>query len=236
MSAKSYIITLSLTGTSAALVWAFLLPGMVDSSPAGGTRSQVKQVQTATSGKRLAGPAASAAELPAATGKAPAARIAGSVASSAASVRPLSPAERAAKVEQEANHDLRRLVELLNLDEAQQDHVFQALAKNSRHWTPEMQTTAVASPAGKRSPIASTPVTGDTAKTAPVESTPAKTDPLDEIMAALTPEQQEELMNDELDREAWWAEILPQILPDETVPAIDATGDVQKYEGSDVLE
>lgn len=231
MSAKSYIITLSFTGAAIALGWAFLLPGLNDSAA---PQRQVKQVRTATAGRHIPSSTASAADLHTAAGtREPATRVAGSVASAAAPVPTLSPAERAAKVELAANHDLRRLVELLDLNETQQDHVFQALARNSRHWTPDMQTTVAASAAGKKSPVASAPITGDAA---PVESAPAKSDPLDDILAALTPEQQEELMNDELDREAWWAEILPQILPDESVPGMDATGDVQQYEGAEVLE
>lgn len=50
---------------------------------------------------------------------------------------------RAAQVEQEANHDLKRLVKLLDLDEQQQDRIFQTLASRSADWHPLMRTTTL---------------------------------------------------------------------------------------------
>ena len=49
---------------------------------------------------------------------------------------------RAAKVEQEANHELARLVKLLDLSEEQQDKVFAALAQNSPNYHPSMGLAA----------------------------------------------------------------------------------------------
>lgn len=50
---------------------------------------------------------------------------------------------RAAQVEQEANHDLKRLVKLLDLDEDQQDRIFQTLASRSAEWHPLMRATTI---------------------------------------------------------------------------------------------
>lgn len=49
---------------------------------------------------------------------------------------------RAQRVEQEANHELRRLVPLLGLNEQQQDQVFAALASRSSSFVPGMRTTS----------------------------------------------------------------------------------------------
>ena len=66
---------------------------------------------------------------------------------------------------------------------------------------------------------------------------PASSDPMSEIMALLTPEQQAQLAEDEMNRTAWWEEMLPQILPSEQVPAINSgTPEVKQYEGAEVLE
>jgi hypothetical protein len=167
---------------------------------------------------------------------------------------------RAARVEQEANHDLRRLVKLLDLTEEQQDKVFQTLAEHSPAWTPALQvaSTSGASLAGKRAAEDYSPLpqagttpgyyskTPKTADTSPVPaSTPADTatgsDMMSEIMALLDPGQQDALLKEEMDRAAWWAEILPQITPPDDIPALDgstppAPGDSKAYEGSDVLE
>lgn len=175
---------------------------------------------------------------------------------------------RAARVEQEANHDLRRLVELLDLNETQQDRVFQTLVEHSPSWTPGMQSapaTGFASSAGKRSefdqpsgfsvapvlenpaakkPVADTPIADTPAVTvAPVVDEPkVNTDPMNEIMALLDPIQQDTLLKDEMDRVAWWAEVQEEITPRDDVPlltpAVPGTGagEVQTYEGSDVLE
>ncbi len=48
---------------------------------------------------------------------------------------------RAAKVEQEANHELARLVKLLDLTEEQQDQVFAVLAENTADYHPSMNLT-----------------------------------------------------------------------------------------------
>ena len=61
-------------------------------------------------------------------------------------------------------------------------------------------------------------------------------------MALLDPEQQDTLVQAEMERAAWWAEILEQITPPDEVPPVSppipspGTGAVKIYEGSDVLE
>jgi hypothetical protein len=167
---------------------------------------------------------------------------------------------RAARIEQETNHDLRRLVSLLNLSDAQQDQVFNALASRSPHWVPGMATagtvsspttgsspsssdptTSTAPPAPTRSPSASTtdsPVTDSATSPAPAES-----DALSSILPFLTPEQQEALLADEMDKSAWWEEIIPQLLPDESLPAINGdtpttpdSPETKEFSGPDTLE
>ncbi len=130
---------------------------------------------------------------------------------------------RAARVEQEANHELERLVPLLNLSEPQQDRIFQKLARNSASWHPALSVISE-SPAGntKRPPSASggttansgggTPTAGaeTTSGTAPVvaKNESASSTIVDEILNELTPEQQAQLLKDDLDNREWWAEAI----------------------------
>lgn len=250
MSAKGYIISFSLAGTVAAVsLWVFQgdKPTAVPAgAPAVKTARHVPVKRTSPPPVAKAGaPASPAAREP----------VVAAASKPGSSGRALT--ARAARVEQEANHDLRRLVELLALNEGQQDRVFQTLAEHSPSWTPGLQVAppaGSASSAGKRSgaalpgfsadPVAKGPVVETPAATgAPVVDQPvADTDPLDEIMALLDPDQQDTLLKDEMDRAAWWAEVLEQITPTDDVPllipAVPGTGagDVQTYEGSDVLE
>lgn len=248
MSPKAYIISLSLTGAAAAL-GCFLLMGKTE--PVAPVVTALKKAPFA----RSSGSTRPAENTPAATRR-PAVNDhpARNTPAPAIAEAPLTPEARAAKVETEANHDLHRLVNLLNLDEQQQDQVFQTLAKHSPYWTPEMQVATAAGTAaasGKRSDFSATPglLIPGPETTAPGQKTeitrdliaatdsPASSDPMSEIMALLTPEQQAQLAEDEMNRTAWWAEMLPQILPDEQVPAINSgTPEVKPYEGSEVLE
>ncbi len=163
---------------------------------------------------------------------------------------------RAARIEQETNHDLRRLVSLLNLSDAQQDQVFNALASRSPHWVPGMATAgAISSPTAGSSPSSSDPGTSTAPSTAsgstPSASTtdsatspaPAESDALSSILPFLTPEQQEALLADEMDKSAWWEEIIPQLLPDESLPAINGdtpttpdSPETKEFSGPDTLE
>jgi len=163
---------------------------------------------------------------------------------------------RAARIEQETNHDLRRLVSLLNLSDAQQDQVFNALASRSPHWVPGMATAgAVSSPTAGSSSSPSDPATSTAPPTAsgstPSASTgdsttspaPAESDALSSILPFLTPEQQEALLADEMDKSAWWEEIIPQLLPDESLPTIEGSTpttpdspETKEFSGPDTLE
>ncbi len=265
MSAKGYIISLSLAGTVAALS-ILLFQGMEEparqqSATARGTVRPVPLKRTAApQAAKLTPPAKPVAAKP----------VSPAAPKPAASGRALTTEEltaRAARVEQEANHALRRLVELLDLNESQQDRVFQALVEHSPSWAPGMQTASssgAAASTGKRSNVAlspglyvapdeEAPVVKKPVTETPIADTPAisvtpivdepvlDTDPMDEIMALLDPVQQDTLLKDEMDRAAWWAEVLEQITPPDDVPSITpvpgaGAGDVQTYEGSDVLE
>src|SRR6187402_1184270 len=150
MSPKGYIITLSLAGMIAAL-GGWMLKGKDEGVP-----------QTPVSvSKRTPQPERQSPQ-PSARGEAgktqfaknPAAPATSSRAAGTPSLTIEELAARAARVEQEANHDLRRLVELLDLDEVQQERVFQTLAQHSPSWVPGLQFApppGAAVPAGKRS-------------------------------------------------------------------------------------
>ncbi|MES2708168.1 MAG: hypothetical protein V4726_16360 [Verrucomicrobiota bacterium] len=154
---------------------------------------------------------------------------------------------RAARVEQEANHDLRRLVTLLDLDEEQQDRIFQTLARRSAEWHPLLQpaiigpggvvdtgkpptdSSAGAAQPGEASPLpdSSPPPPSPASPEPPVladggDPFPPLETPLTDVLAPdLTAAQQEELAEDELDRQEWWESIIPRLLPGE-----DDTGDI----------
>ena len=133
---------------------------------------------------------------------------------------------RAAKVEQEANHELNRLSGLLELDSLQQDQLFALLAKRSAAWLPGMQTS--------RDTLGGTMT--------PVDS--AVSTEADDVMAYLSADQQQTLIQDEMDRQAWWEEVLPQLLPpqlsdgtvDGTTPISDDSGpETKPFEGGEML-
>lgn len=129
---------------------------------------------------------------------------------------------RAAKVEMEANRELCRLQDLLDLSPDQQQRIFGLLARQSEHWTPGMT-------AGK-------------ANAAPLGDTGIPSDGT--LLAELDPTQQEALANEELDRQAWWEEILPQLIAPR-LSQDDSTGEsdlpaagvpeVKEFDGSDTL-
>ena len=155
---------------------------------------------------------------------------------------------RAARVEQDANHELRRLVTLLDLSPEQQDQIFQTLASRSPHWVPGMATTTPESAApgssqnsqasaGTPQPTADAPSQPSAAASTPTTSpSPEESDPLAAILPYLTPEQQEALITDEMDRAAWWEEMIPVLLPDEALPPVTATPDVKEFSGPDTLD
>jgi hypothetical protein len=149
--------------------------------------------------------------------------------------------EHAAKVEMAANHELKRLTGLLDLDAAQQDKVFSALARQSRNWLPGMQTgTSAASSTAASSTAASSTAASSTAASSTTN-----------VTASLSATQQQTLVQDEMDRQAWWAEVLPQLLPPDatvasqsggsnsstTTPAADTTPapETKTFDGGDIL-
>lgn len=114
--------------------------------------------------------------------------------------------ENAEKVESVANRELDRLVALLDLDPSQQNQIFSILARQSPHWAPGMQIANSASPA------ASTQT------------------PTEDLSTYLTADQQHSLVEDEMDRQAWWSEVLPQL----TAPGI-SDGDTVAAAGSETV-
>ncbi len=137
-------------------------------------------------------------------------------------------AKRVAKIESETNHEMRRLVGLLNLTEEQQGQVYEKLAASSRHWVPGM---AIA-PGPDGSGDVVIPDASIAANTA--------TDASEDIMSLLNADQQDTYLQAELDRTAWWAEIITQLDAQTDIPAIDGNvpseGDTSVYEGSETLE
>ena len=128
---------------------------------------------------------------------------------------------RAAAVEQEANHDLKHLMGLLDLTETQQDRIFDSLVRHAPGWHPAMKTVGVAVPvetsAKTTDPFASTPG----AEVIPAETASTnRSGLLDAIAKELTPDQEMELATAEIERQEWWEEIIPQLLPDGGMPSI----------------
>jgi len=138
--------------------------------------------------------------------------------------------ENAARVEMEANHELNRLSALLDLDPYQQDKVFSTLARNSPYWLPGMQaggsigagesaTTVSGTKTGGRNPsdssAGSLAVTPGGQSGGSLVTNPASAGQVEnaDLTAVLNPEQQQTALNDAADREEWWAEVLPQLLP-----------------------
>lgn len=120
--------------------------------------------------------------------------------------------ERAQQVETAANHELRRLSSLLDLDPVQQDQIFSSLVRQSPNWLPGMTAA----------PTTSAGYSADTRPASPSSAAEASPTVATDFTAYLNPEQQEELINEEMDRQAWWAEVLPQLLP----PALTDVGTV----------
>jgi hypothetical protein len=120
---------------------------------------------------------------------------------------------QAARVELEATHELERLVALLDLTGPQQDHIFDYLARRSSSWRPGMQTSGgEASMSGDGGSPLAPAVTGEES------GAPSVAD-------FLTADQEQVLVEDEMDRHAWWQEILPQLLPPEVAPSVSAGTD-----------
>lgn len=139
---------------------------------------------------------------------------------------------RALKVEQEANHELKNLLRVLDLTEEEQDRVFEALAHRSHYYHPalvigsEMEIAPVEMPLTEASPEpalptdhrpASEPSKKETAA-APKPSSPAPQPPAaapsperDPVRASLPPDQLEAYEKYLAEREAFWAGIIEEI-------------------------
>ena len=124
---------------------------------------------------------------------------------------------RAERVEREARRELERLTPLLDLDPVQQARVFSSLARQSEAWLPGMRTLPGGSDAGEISQPQS---------------------PGDPLFDQLDLDQQAALLREEMDRQAWWEEILPQLLPPEfpepSAPTPSGPA-VKDFEGLDSL-
>ena len=137
----------------------------------------------------------------------------------------------AERVEREATRELESLKEALQLSPYQQQQVFGVLARNSPFWMPGMSTGGSHGSSSDLDPEDSPGPTGSVS---------------DEILPLLDEDQQQALIEEELDRRAWWEEILPQLLPPEFPdgntaedPALGlpAAGDTKTYEGpTELLE
>ena len=125
-------------------------------------------------------------------------------------------AYRAYKVEQEANAELRNLLRVLDLDEAQQDRVFAALARSSAYYHPALQPQgAGGAPIGAARPETGFPEASPTPELAapgggasPSASPAAPPDP---VLAVLTPEQADVYERYTSERDAFWAGVVEDI-------------------------
>jgi hypothetical protein len=124
---------------------------------------------------------------------------------------------RAERVEREARRELERLTPLLGLDAVQQARVFSSLARQSDAWLPGMRTLPGGADAGEiANPLS----------------------PGDPLFDQLDLDQQAAFLREEMDRQAWWEEILPQLLPPEFPEPSDPTPSgpaVKDFEGLDSL-
>ena len=122
---------------------------------------------------------------------------------------------QAARVELEATHELERLVALLDLTGPQQDHVFDYLARRSSSWLPGMRTGGGEASTG-----------GDGGSPfQPSRSATGEESVASSVADFLTADQEQVLVEDEMDRQAWWQEILPQLLPPEVAAPVSAGTD-----------
>lgn len=166
----------------------------------------------------------------------------------------------AERVERRANHELATLRETLDLDPTQQQRVFNILARNSPSWLPGMATggshgvgivadeshpTDTARP-DLPQPARPTAGSVDHRPTTPADVASSTVSTTEEILPILDADQQQALLAAELERRAWWEEVLPQLLPPEFPAAADSEdpatllpggGETKAYEGpTELLE
>lgn len=131
----------------------------------------------------------------------------------------------AERVAREANRELEMLRESLDLSPGQERRIFDILARNSSSWQTGMITEG---PQGRRVPgdnprftnpaDTSTPIV----PTEPGDSGNFPVSVADAVMGVLDFDQQQSMIQEELDRRAWWEEILPQLLPPDFPAASEA--------------
>lgn len=145
----------------------------------------------------------------------------------------------AERVAAEANRELESLRESLDLSPGQQRRVFDILARNSASWQPGMSTERWQ---GGPLMAAEDPATSSGANLAEAAAQPGDSSVslVDALVDVLDHDQQQILIQEELDRRAWWEEILPQLLPPDFPDANDAgqypaempgQGDTKAYQG-----
>ena len=157
---------------------------------------------------------------------------------------PQSLEESALRVQNEANRELERLVPLLNLSDAQQDRVFSRLAENSVFWTPGLTAvgaTETSQPSGTGTAIAAVPISDQTKSLTDLLTQPTS----DGETPVLTPEQENAVVQDDLDRREWWTEMLGVIQGDmqsgtttsaaSTVTPVDPETITKEAEGADTV-
>ncbi len=126
----------------------------------------------------------------------------------------------AERVGRQANRELEKLRETLELSPNQQQRIFDILAQNSPSWQPGMliggsHGVGVVSETGRARALR----TGDNPNNG--EATPVAA-MNDKVLAVLDADQQQALIEEEINRRAWWEEILPQLLPPEFPAAAGA--------------
>lgn len=125
-------------------------------------------------------------------------------------------AYRAFKVEEEANQELSNLLQVLDLNEAQQDRVFAALARRSPFYHPSLQPVGQdGAPVNSPSTTPALPAApgispADPAPTAD-ESAPLSPLPADPVVAELTPEQVDVYERYTSERDAFWVGVVEDV-------------------------
>lgn len=155
---------------------------------------------------------------------------------------------RAAKVEKQANHELERLIPLLNLNKEQQDLVFDRLAQNSADWHPALQLspagfaggfvvgdnkpTPAPAPTSTATPNVPSTSAPETATVPDVVPTP--TQAIEDIIAPiLTDDQETALQQDLMDRQEWWDEMIQVMKTNMEEPPVPQ--DKEGTEGNETL-
>lgn len=111
---------------------------------------------------------------------------------------------------------MRRLAQALDLTPAQQAGIFGVVARNSELWLPGMQV-------------------GGGATTGKIDQGEGALSEADQVMAYLDADQQQTLIQEEMDRQAWWEEVLPQLLPPDLPVATEPAEEIKPFDGAETL-